>query len=299
MSSTEAPATRPPPLAIGGLSEIGDRYAAAIVDMWGVLHDGVTAFPAALDCLERLRAAGKRVAILSNAPRRAEAVAARNRELGIEARHFDVLHSSGEATWRHLKERDDSWYAALGRACYHLGPERDWGLREGLGLDVVEDVEAADFLLNTGAYEPEDRPEDFDPVLRPARSRDLPMVCANPDLVVVRGGKREICAGAIAQRYEALGGLVRYHGKPHPDVFETCLAHLGATRREVLVIGDSLGTDIAGAAAAGLDSLLVTGGIHADALGVAPEAVAPPARLTVLCADFGQWPDTTLPVLRW
>ena len=289
---------------LSGLAEVAEGYEAAIVDLWGVLHDGVTAFPAALECVARFKASGRKLAILSNAPRRASAVAARNAELGIGPRHHDHVHSSGEDCWQHLKTRPDAWYRALGRRCLHIGPARDRGLRDGLDLDFVESVEAADFLLNTGAGKPEDRAEDFDPILDPALARGLPMICANPDRVVIRGGRPEICAGAIAERYEEKGGELRYHGKPDPGVFEACLVALGQPeRRKVLVIGDSLTTDIAGGRAAGLDCLLITGGIHAAALGVDSgidsDEVPEPARLARLCADKGVRPDAVLPVLRW
>ena len=287
-------------LQLAGLSQLVEGYEAAIVDLWGVLHDGVQAFPAALDCLLRLKQAGRKVSILSNAPRRATAVVARNAELGIEARHFDHLHSSGEDCWQHLKSRPDAWYQALGRRCLHIGPERDWGLRDGLDLDFVDEVDEADFLLNSGADKPEDIVEDFDSILDPALSRGLPMICANPDLVVVRGGRREICAGAIAVHYESKGGQVRYHGKPNPGVFEACVAALAPVEgRRVLVIGDSLGTDIAGANAAGLDSLLISGGIHAEALGVDSHERPEAGRLEALFDKLGERPTAVMPLLRW
>ncbi len=285
---------------ITGLSDIAQRYDGFVVDLWGVMHDGVTAFPDALDCLAELRVRGKGVAILSNAPRRAAPVMARNRELGILPLHFDVLMSSGEDTWRHLKERPDAWYRALGRRCYHFGPARDNGLREDLDYDFVTEVAEADFVLNTGAYDPDDRVEDFADFLAAARARGLPMICANPDLEVVRGGKREICAGAIAQRYEELGGEVRYHGKPLPEVYRICFELLGVTDLERnLVIGDSLRTDIAGAKAAGVDALFVTGGIYAEELGVGHGEAPDPERLAALCAADGLAPVAALPALRW
>ena len=290
----------PLPRPIAGLSELFEGYDRFIVDLWGVLHDGVTAFPAALDALARLKASGRGVAILSNAPRRASAVIERNAELGIGPAHFDLVHSSGEDCWQHLKDRPDAFYSALGRRCFHFGPERDWGLREGLDYDFVAGVEPADFLLNTGADGADDRVEDYDPILEPALAAGLPMVCANPDKLVIRGGKPEICAGAIAERYAARGGLVRYHGKPHPEVYHACLERLGAAGTAgALVIGDSLTTDIAGAKAAGLDSLFVAGGIHAEALGVEQGAAPVPERLAALCAEHGQRPTAAMPELRW
>ena len=283
-----------------GLRDLAGRYDGFIVDLWGVLHDGIQAFPAALDCLAELHRRGKRLVILSNAPRRVASVVARNSELGIDPGCYHGAMSSGEAAWQHLKTRPDAWYRALGRRCYHLGPERDWGMREGLDYDFVATVEQADFVLNTGAGRPEDRVEDFEPLLQAALARRLPMVCANPDLEVIRGGRREICAGAIAARYETLGGEVRYHGKPARDIFETCLALLEvADRSRVANIGDSLRTDVAGARAAGIDALFVAGGIHGDALGIAPGEAPEPARLAALCKAAGERPAAALPLLRW
>ncbi len=289
-----------------GLAALAEGYDAFIVDLWGVLHDGVRAFPEALACLAALKARGKQVWILSNAPRRAAAVAARNLELGIPPEHVDGVLSSGEAAWCHLANRPDPWYQVLGRRCYHLGPARDQGLREGLGyefLDQPADLAAADFLLNTGALSAAHAVAHYAPLLDEALARSLPMVCANPDLEVIRGGKREICAGAIALAYEQLGGQVRYHGKPHPEIYQDCFALMAAARpvspARTLAIGDSLRTDIAGAQACGIDGLFVAGGIHAEALGLVDGQSLDETRLAALFADRGLYPVAALPRLRW
>jgi HAD superfamily hydrolase (TIGR01459 family) len=283
-----------------GLSHIADRYDAFVIDLWGVLHDGVRAFPEAVACLEQLRAHDKRVLILSNAPRRAEVVAARNAELGIPRGLCDGVMSSGEAAWRHLARRDDPWHRALGRRCHHLGPARDRGMREGLDYDFVEDPAQADFILNTGTLDFGDSPARYDELLRAALARRLPMVCANPDLEVIRGDRREICAGTIARAYERIGGEVRYHGKPHAEIYEDCLALIAAPARDrIAAIGDSLRTDIAGARAAGIDGIFITGGLQGAALGADPEGNVAPARLDAFCAAAGEAPTAALPVLRW
>jgi HAD superfamily hydrolase (TIGR01459 family) len=283
-----------------GLSDIAERYDGFIVDLWGVLHDGVRAFPQAVDCLERLRERGKRVLILSNAPRRAEAVAARTAELGIPGHLCDAVMSSGEAAWQHLAARADPWHRALGRRCHHLGPERDRGMREGLDYDFVDHLGAADFILATGALSFGDTPETYAAFLDEALGRRLPMVCANPDLEVIRGARREICAGAIALGYEELGGEVRYHGKPHAEIYATCLAMIEMpARARIAAIGDSLRTDIAGARAAGIDGLFITGGLQGEELGVDAQGNAEPARLEALCAATGEVPAAALPILRW
>jgi len=259
-----------------------------------VVHDGVRAFPAAVDCLARLHGQGKRILILSNAPRRAVEVAARSTEIGLPPQVCDFVMSSGEEAWRHLAE-----HSAGGR-CYHLGPARDLGMREGLDYAFVDDMAAADFILNTGALSAEDTAQTYDALLRPAAARGVPMICANPDLEVIRGDTREICAGALAARYEELGGTVRYHGKPHPGIYRTCFALLdGIPLARIAAIGDSLRTDIAGAAAAGIDSLFVTGGLQGAELGVDAHGNADPARLAALCDTAGVHPTGALPALRW
>lgn len=283
-----------------GLSEVADTYDGFIIDLWGVLHDGLRAYPEAVDCLHRLRERGKRIVILSNAPRRADVIAARNAEIGIEPSLADALMSSGEDAWRHLKDRPDPWYRALGRRCYHLGPDRDAGMRDGLDYDFVDDLDRADFVLNTGALGVDDTVADYGPFLRRSLDRRLAMVCANPDLEVMRGDQREICAGAIAAEYEAIGGEVRYHGKPHRQIYEACFAALGiADRKRIAAIGDSLRTDVAGAAAAGIDAIFIVGGIHGEELGFVQGTAPDAERLAALYLAAGHLPAAALPRLRW
>jgi HAD superfamily hydrolase (TIGR01459 family) len=249
---------------IDGMRALAPRYDGFILDLWGVVHDGVAPFPGVLDCMERLIAAGKRVVLLSNAPRRADDVVRRIAKIGVPARLYHGVMSSGEEAWQGLARREEPFYAALGRRCLHICSERDLEIRDGLDLDWVSTPAEADFILNTGPAEWEDTHEDYAPLLEAARARDLPMVCANPDLVVMHGGRPALCAGAIAEQYEALGGRVRWHGKPYESVYDSCLGLLGiADKRRILAIGDSLRTDIAGAAGAGIASLLIVGGIHA------------------------------------
>lgn len=253
-----------------GLAALAPGYDGFILDLWGVVHDGVAPLPGALDCLSALLAAGKRIVLLSNAPRRSDDVIRRITRIGVPRGLYHHVMSSGEEAWQYLKRRDDPFYRVLGRRCLHIGSERDIEIRDGLDLDFVEDAATADFILNTGPAGWDDTVDDYAPLLWPALGRDLPMVCANPDLVVNHGERLALCAGALAQHYEKEGGRVRWHGKPYPSVYETSLGLLGvADRRRILAVGDSLRTDIAGAAAAGLDSLLILGGIHAEEFGVA------------------------------
>src|SRR3954469_24345906 len=250
--------------AIDGMRALAPAYDGFILDLWGVVHDGTAPFPGVLNCMEKLIGAGKRLVLLSNAPRRADDVKRRIAALGVPEGLYHGVMSSGEEAWQYLYRRDDPFYAALGRRCLHVGSDRDLEIRETLDLAFVDMPAAADFILNTGPAGWEDSIEDYAPILHAARQRDLPMVCANPDLVVIHGGRPALCAGALAEQYEAIGGRVRWHGKPHPSVYDSCLELLGiADRRRLLAIGDNLRTDIAGAANAGIDSLLIAGGVHA------------------------------------
>jgi HAD superfamily hydrolase (TIGR01459 family) len=254
---------------VTGVSTLAPRYDGYILDLWGVIHDGVAPLPGAVDCLNSLVEAGKRIALLSNAPRRADDVARRITQIGVPEDTYHHVMSSGEEAWQYLRRRDDPFYATLGRRCLHICSDRDLEIRDGLDLEFFDQAEWADFILNTGPAEWDDTIEDYTPLLRRCLERRLPMVCANPDLVVMHGAKLALCAGALAQFYEEQGGRVRWHGKPHRSVYDRCLGLLSVgDRSRILAVGDSLRTDIPGAAAAGIDSLFVAGGIHAKEFGL-------------------------------
>ena len=251
-----------------GIGGLVPRYDGFILDLWGVVHDGIAPLPGALECLRRLVEAGKRVVLLSNAPRRASDVVERINRIGVPAALYHDVMSSGEEAWQHLDRRSDPFYATLGRRCLHIGSERDTGIREGLELEIVEAAEEAEFILNTGPAGWDDQIEDYVPLLRRGLVGALPMVCANPDLVVMHGEHLALCAGALAQWYEQAGGRVRWHGKPFRSVYDRCLELIGIDdRARILAAGDSLRTDIAGAAGAGIDSVLIVNGIHAREFG--------------------------------
>lgn len=278
-----------------GFAPLAARYDGFIVDLWGVVHDGVTPYPGAADTLARLRGLGKKVVLLSNAPRRAHVAQANLRGMGLGDDLYDGLMTSGEATHQALAARTDPWFARLGRRLYHLGPERDRNVFEGLDFEPVPSPEAADFVLNTG---PDDlqgptEVEDHLPLLQACLAAGLPMICANPDLEVIRGGVRLICAGALAQRYAELGGDVSWLGKPDPQIYRPVLAMLGLEKPRVLAIGDALRTDIVGAAASGIDGCWVIGGIHGEELG------HDRGRIEAAARDAGLSPVASLPAFVW
>lgn len=297
---TNGPVTRPTasavPLLLSGLSEVADRYDGCIIDLWGTVHDGVQAYAAAIDVLRRLRAQGTPVCLLSNAARSTAAIAARLAGLGIDANCYDHLVSSGQATIEAFR-RPDAWHATLGRTYYLIAPDDGELLLEGLGYTRVEDPGEAAFVLNTGSM-PGTELARYETTLRACATRDLPMICANPDLFVRIAGQRIMCAGTIARRYEALGGKVRYHGKPDRAIYLGCLARMKRQPQTVLAIGDGLETDIAGAHGMDMDSVFVLGGLHAESLSGTGAA---PARdqLERLFARSGHAPTYVIPYLTW
>ncbi len=283
-----------------GVGEIVASYDGLILDLWGVVHDGSQPYPGVLDALERLKAAGKPVVLLSNAPRRAAMVAEIITKIGIPRELYGGIYSSGEEVWQRMKRRDTPFYAALGSRCCFIGPTRDLGMTEGLDVVRVEAPDDADFLLNTGPWGWDETTEKYEPILTAACARDLPMVCANADLTVIHRGRRIICAGALAVRYEEMGGRVSWHGKPFPSVYEASLEMLGISdRRRVLAVGDSLRTDIAGARGAGIDALWIVGGLHAEELGVSPGAPPDGARIAAALAAAGESPIAVASGFSW
>ncbi len=280
---------------------LAPRFDAFILDIWGVVMDGAAPYPGARECMSRLREDGKRVVLLSNAPRREAMVAERLAEIGIGPELYDRIVSSGEASRQALERRTTPELAAFGPNYLYIGHEKDSGLLDGLDYARVDGAGEADFVLNTGIIDDSDTLERFRPGLEAARPRDLPMICANPDLVVVRhGGARVLCAGAIAAEYERMGGTVHYFGKPHGAIYQACFDVLdGIAKPRMLAVGDNLDTDIAGAAAVGLRTALVLGGVLADALGIASGETAPAEKVAALCAQRGVTPDMAVPALVW
>ena len=231
----------------------------------------------------------------SNAPRRAESARRMLRRMGVSDDLYTDILTSGEAVWLALRDRTDPWFARLGQHVYHLGPERDRSILDGLGLTRVDSPGRAEFVLNTG---PDDDVADassldvFVPELQACLRASLPMICANPDLVVMRDGVRLLCAGTLAGYYREAGGDVESLGKPDPKIYAMALGMLDVPAGRVLAVGDSLHTDIAGAASAGLASAWVLGGIHNDVLHDRSAAKA-------LAVARGAAPSITIDHLAW
>lgn len=241
------------------LSALARDYDVILCDVWGVIRDGRALMPAALDALARFRAGGGTVILVSNSPQRSPWLLNHLAGLGAPEGVWDGAVTSGDAIFEELSRR------APGPA-YKLGPDFDDGLYEGTGLAFAPLKDAA-FISCTGLIDYEtETPEQYRDLLAEGALRRLPMVCANPDIVVQVGGALRYCAGALAALYETLGGVVVMAGKPHPPIFELAYRRLEALgveadRRRMLVIGDGPKTDIAGAQGEGIEALFITGGI--------------------------------------
>jgi HAD superfamily hydrolase (TIGR01459 family) len=295
-----AASTRPVPI-LPGMGAVADRYDGFILDLWGTIHDGIRPWEGAIECMAALKQRGKRVLLLSNAPRRSHLAIARMDEMGIPRDTYDGVLTSGEAAQNALAARTDEWHRRLGRRAYLLGPPKDDSALEEVPDERVEELAQADYIVNVGVRRRNDGLADYEDFLRDAVARKLPMICCNPDLEVLRGDDRELCAGALARRFEELGGDCYYHGKPHAPIYAESLKRLGISDpRRVVGVGDALRTDVAGAAAFGMDSVFVAStGILARDLGIAPFENPDPAALARLCAADGTYPTAAVSALRW
>ncbi|GMG81421.1 TIGR01459 family HAD-type hydrolase [Paralimibaculum aggregatum] len=281
---------------IARLSEVSGRYRALLCDLWGCYHDGVRPFPAALEALREYRAAGGIVILLTNAPRPVPGVQRFLDKIGAPSDTHDAVLSSGEVCLTALRE------GVHGRRIHYVGPDRDLGMLSDAGLAPVPLAEA-EALLCTGLRDDStETPETYAGEIADWAARGLPMLCTNPDIVVDRGADRLWCAGALARDYAAAGGVVHYFGKPHLPVYDASFRLLEAItgapvpRAEVLAVGDGIHTDIAGAAAAGIDSVFLTGGIAAERCG--PDPLAPePGRVAAFLAEERQAPTFWMPRL--
>ena len=287
------------PVLVAGLDAFAERYDLFIVDQWGVLHDGLAAFPGAITCLHQLSDMGKRVVILSNSGKRAAANAVRLAKLGIDESGYTALITSGEVARACLATRIDPFLPSLGRRCLLLQSDSETSLVDGLDIDVVRTVDEASFILLAGVAD--EKPMDYyKPILLRASAKQIPLVCANPDMMRFSPRGLTFSAGEVARRYEEMGGEVHYIGKPYPAIYEYCCNVIpDVDPSRVIAIGDSLFHDVVGAARAGMHTAFVTNGIHkSDFSGLQSDA----QRLEVVCAmakDYGVRPNWVIPQFQW
>jgi len=275
------------------LSELVDGVEVILSDIWGVVHNGLEAFPEACEALHTYRQRGGTVILITNAPRPADSVQRQLRKLGVADGIYDAIVSSGDLTRHFVADHP-------GKKMFWLGPDRDSSIYRGLDA-VTAPLEQADYIVCTGLFDDEtESAEDYRAMMLQARERKLPLVCANPDIVVERGDRLIYCAGAIAELYRELGGEVIFYGKPHRPIYERAMA-LASERRgspapldRVLAIGDSVRTDLTGAHGFGIDCLFVTRGIHSEDFEGIDQL--DPASVKEL---FGHPPKALMRELRW
>lgn len=276
------------------LDAIADRYSVILCDVWGVVHNGVAAYPSASAALRRARSRGLTVVLITNAPRPHGPIERQLEQLDVDRNAWDRVVTSGDVTRTVIRSGPSR--------IFHLGPERDITLYEGLNVSL-ESEEAAEAIVCTGFFDDEtETPEDYAEMLARFERRGLPFVCANPDIVVERGDRLIWCAGALARDYAALGGRTLIAGKPHKPIYQEALSQASAVMgkpaapSETLAIGDGIATDVAGARENGIDLLYISGGIHARDYGGAQGPN--PQRLAAFLDSHDSTPVATMPSLR-
>ncbi len=261
---------------ISGLHEVSAIYDALFVDLWGCVHNGERPFPAAVAALQRYRAAGGKVVLLTNAPRPKPSVVRQLQRIGVPQDAYDEVASSGDAA------QEAMMVGMVGRKVFHLGPEKDISffrdipehLRNRPAIERVPLAEAEGIVCTGLLDDLTETPDDYRLTILDGVNRGLKMLCTNPDIFVDMGEQRVYCAGAIAAAYEQAGGTALYFGKPYSPVYDLASARLAAltgyevAEDRILCIGDGINTDIRGAMAQGMDSLFLTGGLAATEIPV-------------------------------
>ncbi|XP_044499108.1 uncharacterized protein LOC123220633 isoform X1 [Mangifera indica] len=297
--------------SLDGLRHLAEtrRFKAWFLDQFGVLHDGKQPYPGSIPTLEKIATTGAKMVIISNSSRRASTTVEKMKSLGFDTSLFAGAITSGELTHQYLQRRDDAWFAALGRSCIHM----TWSDRgaislEGLGLQVVENVEEAEFILAHGTEalglpSGEARPtslEDLEKILVLCAAKKIPMIVANPDYVTVEARALRVMPGTLASKYEKLGGEVRWMGKPDKIIYILAMNMVGVDASNSIAVGDSLHHDIKGANAAGIQSVFTTGGIHANELGLNSFGeVADLSSVQTLSSKYDAYPSYMLPAFVW
>ncbi|KNG95040.1 TIGR01459 family HAD-type hydrolase [Pseudaestuariivita atlantica] len=286
---------------ISHLSEIGDSYDATFVDLWGCLHNGVTAFPDAVAALQDYRRKGGIVVLLTNAPRQRSEVRKQLKKFNVPDDCWDTITTSGDSA------RLAMFTGAVGNKVYFIGQPHDQPFFDPLKLveDPVEirqvPLEEAEGIVCCGPFDPYADPDEMRGPLLYAKQKGLKLLCANPDIVVDRGERREWCAGKLAQMYEEMGGQSLYFGKPHPPIYDLARRRLGAVKQgipdsRILCIGDGILTDVRGAIGEDLDCLFITGGLAREETGT--DEQPDPEKLDAFLAAEQMSPRYAIGMLR-
>ncbi len=235
-----------------GLSSIAQNYSLFYIDLWGVIHNGISLHKKAINVLDQLEKINKEYILLTNAPRPSDTVKIFLEKMGLEENIRNHVYTSGEAAIDYLKNNFSL------QSFYHIGPPRDFDLFKAFKKNKSSNIEESDYFLCTGLFDNQNKDLKYYKDLFEKKIKKK-MICTNPDLIVDRGNKRELCAGSVAMVFEKMGGEVIYFGKPYAEVYNQSIDN---KNKKVLCIGDNLNTDIKGANLLNYDSLLITNGIH-------------------------------------
>ncbi len=286
------------------ITQLADFYDHFIFDVWGVLHDGSAAYGGVIEALSFLKNKNKKIYFLSNAPRRVGKVASFLAKLGINQNFYDLILTSGEAAYLDLKQNQDHDFKIFGQKYFYIGPKKDIDLLADLNYLMVDQPSKADFAITTGFDGDDSKLEEKLPFIKESKKYNLPLICVNPDLIIVKqSGLEVICAGLLAREYEKIGGQTHYYGKPFTKVYQMLYDLIAKdqpnpiSKNKILAIGDGMETDIKGANDFGIDSALVTGGILCNQLGVKYGQVANQKKLTAICNNYGFFPKFVVPAL--
>ena len=280
---------------IDSISVLAEKYQYFIIDIWGVLHDGTTLYPQVLPTLQYLKQAKKTVCLLSNAPRRSHIVVDFLAKMGIGSDLYSFILTSGEAVYLDLQHNQQNGFINFKQKYCYAGPLKDRNLLDGLAYQET-DVSLANFILNTGFDNDDSILDEKIPLLNKAKEQDLPMICANPDLIVVKqNGQKIICAGIMAKYYQSLGGKTFYYGKPLTKIYEILHNLLEKPNKSsIIAVGDGLETDILGANNFQIDSLLVTGGILTHELKISFSQKVHLDKIKNICQKYSAMPNYTI-----
>lgn len=290
---------------IDGISELIDNYDFFILDIWGVIHDGKEPYNGVCEVLKYLKQRDKKICLLSNAPRRTDKVMEVLENMSITSDYYDFIITSGQTVYNHLKNNVLNNYQNFGKNYLYVGPKKDMDLIKDLNYNLVNFASEANFIIATGFdHDGSVITEKIEQITQ-AKNFNLPMICANPDLVVIRKDGTEMpCAGVIASQYENIEGKVIYFGKPFSEIYEYACENYEKffnkkiSLNRIIAIGDGLETDIKGANNFGIDNILVTSGILSNKLAVKFGEKANQSSLEKICQHSQIFPKFVISNLK-
>ncbi len=280
-----------------GVSDISDSYMGMIIDLWGVLHDGQRAFPGVVDCMRELRERKKRMILLSNTSERADVAKEKLKKMGIGPSLYDHIVTSGEMIWQGVHEQKNHVFEKIGQKCFLIGRTDQRPMIEGSGVEIVDGIKQADFILIGEAIPAGKTFMDYDAALKEGIKRRLKALCANPDSLALISTNYLMGPGLISRKYEDYGGVVHYIGKPHKPIFRHCvelLQKFDVYPAQTVMIGDTMAHDILGGYAYGIDTCLTKNGLHAASFRPCTTPQETNRALKVLIAQYNNVMPTFL-----